>query len=399
MATAESVKTKIQGLINKSNETTGNADTDLTSAVNRLVEGYGQGGGGDDNSLDAYIEGTATEVVFPSATRLRAYAFYNDKVIQNVAMPKVTSIGDYALQNCTNLALTELPSGVTSIDSYAFYNCPNLALTQLPSGLTSISNYAFYGCSKLPLTELPSGVINIGDYAFSDCNNITFTSLPSGLTSIGAYAFKNVWGLTNITIPSGVAIKMNAFDTCSYLETVTFKGKPDSIASSAFRSCNKLKTINVPWAEGAVANAPWGATNATINYNYKEASEGLSYGLVGDTYAVYGIGECVDTNIIIPSTHNGIAVTRIEDNAFREKGQITSVTIPNSVTFVGERAFMECGNLISVTFKGTPQTLGHNAFNYCDNLTTINVPWAEGAIAYAPWGATNATINYNYKGA
>jgi hypothetical protein len=24
----------------------------------------------------------------------------------------------------------------------------------------------------------------------------------------------------------------------------------------------------VPWAEGAVANAPWGATNATINYNY-----------------------------------------------------------------------------------------------------------------------------------
>ena len=43
MATADNVKSKIQGLINKSNETTGNADTDLTSAVNSLVGGYGKG--------------------------------------------------------------------------------------------------------------------------------------------------------------------------------------------------------------------------------------------------------------------------------------------------------------------------------------------------------------------
>ena len=49
---------------------------------------------------------------------------------------------------------------------------------------------------------------------------------------------------------------------------MTFEGTPTSIASSAFSNCVKLTTINVPWAEGAVANAPWGATNATINYNY-----------------------------------------------------------------------------------------------------------------------------------
>ena len=44
MATAESVKAKIQGLINTANETTGGADTDLTSAVNTLAAGFGQGG-------------------------------------------------------------------------------------------------------------------------------------------------------------------------------------------------------------------------------------------------------------------------------------------------------------------------------------------------------------------
>lgn len=40
------------------------------------------------------------------------------------------------------------------------------------------------------------------------------------------------------------------------------------IAADAFEGCTNLITINVPWVEGAVANAPWGATNATINYNY-----------------------------------------------------------------------------------------------------------------------------------
>ena len=45
MVTADSVKSKIQRLINKANEINGNADTDLTSSVNRLIDGYGKGGG------------------------------------------------------------------------------------------------------------------------------------------------------------------------------------------------------------------------------------------------------------------------------------------------------------------------------------------------------------------
>jgi hypothetical protein len=52
MATADSVKAKLQGLIDKSNATTGNTDADLTTAVDALVAGYGKGGGG---SLDGYF--------------------------------------------------------------------------------------------------------------------------------------------------------------------------------------------------------------------------------------------------------------------------------------------------------------------------------------------------------
>ena len=113
-------------------------------------------------------------------------------------------------------------------------------------GYTTIRPYAFYLCMNLALTSLPSGITSIGNKAFQSCSKLALTSLPSGLTSIGSYAFRDCTGLTSIT----------------------FKGKPNSIASNAFYRCTNLKTINVPWAKGAIANSPWGAKNATINYNY-----------------------------------------------------------------------------------------------------------------------------------
>ena len=46
MVTAESVKVKLQGLIDAANATTGGIDADLTAAVQSLIAGFGQGGGG-----------------------------------------------------------------------------------------------------------------------------------------------------------------------------------------------------------------------------------------------------------------------------------------------------------------------------------------------------------------
>lgn len=116
----------------------------------------------------------------------------------------------------------------------------------LPGDLTKIGEYAFYGCTNLALTSLPAGIRSITNYAFYNCTNLALTSLPAGITSIYGSAFANCTGLTSIT----------------------FEGTPSSINSAAFKGCSNLTTINVPWAEGAVANAPWGAENATINYNY-----------------------------------------------------------------------------------------------------------------------------------
>lgn len=68
MATAESVKSKIQGLIDTANAATGGVDADLTSAVNTLVAGFGSGGasGGDFE----VAEGTITPITASQALRI-----------------------------------------------------------------------------------------------------------------------------------------------------------------------------------------------------------------------------------------------------------------------------------------------------------------------------------------
>lgn len=51
------------------------------------------------------------------------------------------------------------------------------------------------------------------------------------------------------------------------LSSITFNEKPEAIDVTLFANCPNLVEINVPWGEGEVAGAPWGATNATIHYN------------------------------------------------------------------------------------------------------------------------------------
>lgn len=210
---------------------------------NKNVAGPGSGG-----DLEGVFDGTATDVTLPNVTSLREYAFYHYEYLVTLNAPKLKTIGNYAFLNCFSLAMTALPEGITSIGESAFQSCINLPITSLPEGLTVIPTHAFNGCSKLALTSLPEGMTTIGSQAFMGCPKLALTSLPAGITSIGYRAFRSCTGLT----------------------AITFKGTPTTIDSTAFSSCSNLTTINVPWAEGAVAGAPWGATNATINYNYTE---------------------------------------------------------------------------------------------------------------------------------
>lgn len=119
-------------------------------------------------------------------------------------------------------------------------------ISRFPAGATKPYIEEIYNSDGQLIDVKMYGYETIRDYAFADCTSLALTSLPSGITNIGGYAFAG----------------------CSSLASLIFEGTPESIADSAFAGCNNLTTINVPWAEGAIANAPWGATNATINYGH-----------------------------------------------------------------------------------------------------------------------------------
>lgn len=209
-----------------------------------------------------------------SAASIGEYAFNNcGKLAIASPLPSgVTSIGEYAFHRNLALVLTELPSGITSIGKYAFDYCKFLALTELPSGITSIGESAFEGCVALALTELPSGLKEISATAFRGCTSLVSITIPNGVQRILNGAFLSCTSLTSITFPSSMnQLWTNAFAQCTSLVSVTFTDRPMTVDSRTFYGCTNLLDIYVPWAEGAVSNAPWGATNATIHYNWTEA--------------------------------------------------------------------------------------------------------------------------------
>lgn len=214
--------------------------------------------------------------------RIMAGAFSNCTKLALTKIPDgATMISDDAFYNCKNLLCSEWRaddiSYISSIGDRAFYNCENITFKTIPDCIGNIGNQAFFCCSKLALTKLPEELWYIHEGAFRFCENLILTEpFPEPLYFIGRLAFDCCYGLTNIKFINSVTLQTQAFYGCSNLHTVTFlnkDGKKRSIASNAFQNCPNLTTINVAWSEGEVSYAPWGATNATINYNYVEEEE------------------------------------------------------------------------------------------------------------------------------
>ena len=111
-------------------------------------------------------------------------------------------------------------------------------------------------------------------------------------------------------------------------------------------------------------------------------SEGLAYEQVniGDeetpemVYQVSGIGECKDTQIIIPATYEGLPVLGISPRAFLTLKTLTYVHLPEGATSIGEWAFQGCSQLRRVEIPSTVNHIGREAFDECLRLSEIVIP-------------------------
>lgn len=92
-----------------------------------------------------------------------------------------------------------------------------------------------------------------------------------------------------------------------------------------------------------------------------------------NTYAVSCQVKTI-TNIDIPSEYKGKLVTRIDDGAFYNCNELTSVTIPKNISYIGDNAFLNCKNLETVVIEEGVADIGKHAFEWCTALKGIIIP-------------------------
>ncbi|MDE6660450.1 MAG: leucine-rich repeat protein [Anaeroplasmataceae bacterium] len=108
-----------------------------------------------------------------------------------------------------------------------------------------------------------------------------------------------------------------------------------------------------------------------------ESTVSLTFEKEGNAYTVTGVGE--ETIVVIPSTYEGLSVTKIQGHhgtgAFAQKA-ITSITIPDSIIEIGQNTFYGCRELVEVKLgrDSSLTTIGNNAFSACSSLKQMTIP-------------------------
>ena len=99
-------------------------------------------------------------------------------------------------------------------------------------------------------------------------------------------------------------------------------------------------------------------------------------------YYVSGIGTVDDKDLVIPNRHKGLPVTGIDDYAFYENSEITSVTVSGEITEIGDSAFYNCENLKSVVLNSTISDMGELSFAHCLKLESVTIGNKVEEISY-----------------
>lgn len=361
----------------------------ITDYVSANIESVRAGGSGCINpavTIPSAISGVAV-------TRIGSYAFLGDYITSVTIASSVTSIGNGAFANSLLESVT-IPSSVTSIGDSAFQSSHLTSIT-IPNSVTNIGTGVF-SRNQLTSIVLPSSVTTIGASAFAH-NLLATATIPSSVTSIGSQAFYDNQ-LTTITIPNSVIdIGESAFAT-NALTSATVDGDPTTIDADVLSNNPSISYVSYNGTVYTEANQPSACTytfdagTGTVTGLQTSPPPPIDLQLIKSGGSVCFTTATGITNIIIPSTIDGVAVTNIGNYAFLSKG-LSSAVIPNSVVAIGTQAFAG-NNLTSIIMPNSVLTIGDYAF-YKNKLTSITIPSSVtniGDYAFLDNQLTAATI-------
>lgn len=185
MVTAQSVKAKLQGLIDTANAATGNADADLTAAVNALAAGFGQGMPtlySSDISGATYFENhIIPDREEQNAQRLALYASAVN--MKTVYVGRNVNCGTNCFNGCTALEEATV-AGTTG--SEMFWNSKALQKCTFTETAVIDGNFTFDYCTALQT------VIIRGDRVLP----LSFNSI-----FVGCAQYNNAGGTGRIYVP------------------------------------------------------------------------------------------------------------------------------------------------------------------------------------------------------